>query len=87
MVADAMTPAGKARLAADVACSQCAAGMAAISVHFRLDSLAAPGSDRNAESACGTAFVKRAQARGISVVSRFENQKLLAAFPLPRRIG
>ena len=87
VVADAMTPAGKARLAADVACSQCAAGMAAIAVHFRLDSLVAAGSDRNAESACGNAFVKRAQACGISLESQFEIQKLLTGFSLPRCIG
>ena len=87
MVAHAMTPAGKARLAADVACSQCAAGMAAITVHFRLDSLAAAGSGWNAESACGNAFVKRAAACGILEASQFEIQKLLTGFSLPRCIG
>ena len=57
MVADAMAPAGKAHLAADVARAKRAAGMAAIAVHCRLHSLF-DRSGRNAESACEGAFVK-----------------------------
>jgi hypothetical protein len=57
MVADAVTPAREPHLAAIVGSSERAAGMAAIAVHSRLFSLFAIFG-RNAESACGDAFVK-----------------------------